>query len=83
VVAGFADPADGSPAEPGDKGAEFRISKLAGVHFKAGDVLVHQIAGAGGYGDARERDPEAVRRDVRNGIVSAAEAARLYGADLD
>jgi N-methylhydantoinase B len=83
VVAGFADPADGSPAKPGDEGAEFRISKLAGVQFKAGDVLVHQIAGAGGYGDARDRDPEAVRRDVRNGIVSPAAAARLYGAELD
>jgi N-methylhydantoinase B len=82
VVAGFANPGDGSPADAGDEGAEFRISKLAGVHFKAGDVLAFQVAGAGGYGDARERDPEAVRRDVRNGIVSPAEAARLYGAEL-
>jgi N-methylhydantoinase B len=83
VVAGFADPADGSPADPDDPAAEFRISKLAGVRFGAGDVLVHQGAGAGGYGDARERDPEAVRRDVRNGLVSTAEAVRLYGVESD
>jgi len=83
VVAGFANPADGSPAQPDDEGAEFRISKLAGVRFKAGDVLAFQVAGAGGYGDPQERYPELVRRDVRNGIVSAAEAVRLYGADLD
>ncbi len=82
VVAGFADPGDGSPAEPDAPGAEFRISKLAGVHFKAGDVVVFQGPGAGGYGDARERDPEAGRRDVRNEIVSPGEAERLYGADL-
>lgn len=83
VVAGFADPIDGSPADPDDEGAEFRISKLAGVRFRGGDVLAHQGPGAGGYGDARERDPEAVHRDVRNGILSPAEAERLYGAGLD
>jgi N-methylhydantoinase B len=82
VVAGFANPDDGSPAAPDDEHAEFRISKLAGVHFQAGDVVALQVAGAGGYGEARERDPEAVRRDVRNEIVSPAEAERLYGADL-
>jgi N-methylhydantoinase B len=82
VVAGFADPDDDSPADQSDEGAEFRISKLAGVRFKAGDILAFQVAGAGGYGDPRERDPEAVKRDVRNGIVSSSEAERLYGADL-
>ncbi len=82
VVAGFADPDDGAPIDPDDARAVFRISKLAGVHFKAGDVIALQVAGAGGYGDPRERDPEAVRRDVRNEIVSPAEAERLYGADL-
>lgn len=82
VVAGFADPADGSPADPDDERAEFRISKLAGVRFAAGDVVAFQVAGAGGYGPADQRDPEAVRRDVRNEIVSAAAANRLYGVDL-
>lgn len=81
VVAGFANPGDGSPASPEDPGAEFRISKLAGVRFKAGDVLSHQSPGAGGYGDPAERDREAVRRDIRNGHLSPAEAERLYGPD--
>jgi N-methylhydantoinase B len=58
------------------------VSKLAGVRFGAGDVLVHQSAGAGGYGDALERDPAAVARDVQNGFVSSDAAARVYGADL-
>jgi N-methylhydantoinase B len=79
VVAGFADPVDGSPIDPGDARATFRISKLAGVHFEAGDVIALRVAGAGGYGDARERDPEAVERDVRNEIVSPEAARRLYG----
>ena len=83
VVAGFADPDDGSPIDPDDERAVFRISKLAGVHFKAGDVIALQVAGAGGYGDPRERDPQAVASDVRNGIVSRAEAERLYGVHLE
>jgi len=82
VVAGFANPDDGSPIDPSDERAVFRISKLSGVHFRAGDVISLQVAGAGGYGAARERDPEAVKRDVRNEIVSPAEAERLYGVDL-
>jgi N-methylhydantoinase B len=82
VVAGFANPDDGSPSDHDDERSEFRISKLSGVHFKAGDVIVLQVAGAGGYGDAHERDPEAVRRDVRDEIVSPAMAKRLYGVDL-
>jgi N-methylhydantoinase B len=81
VVAGFATPEDGAPAAPDDPGAEFRISKLSGVHFKAGDLITLQVAGAGGYGDTAERDPDAVRRDVRNQIVSPAEARRVYGVD--
>jgi N-methylhydantoinase B len=81
VVAGFANPDDGSPIEPDDERATFLISKLAGVHFGAGDIVALQVAGAGGYGDARERDPDAVRRDVRNEIVSPAAARRLYGVD--
>jgi N-methylhydantoinase B len=82
VVAGFANAEDGSPAAPDDPDATFRVSKLAGVRFGAGDVLVHQSAGAGGYGDALERDPAAVARDVQNGLVSPDAAARVYGADL-
>jgi N-methylhydantoinase B len=36
--------------------------------------------GGGGYGPPAERDPEAVRRDVREGYVSAQAARRDYGA---
>lgn len=36
-------------------------------------------AGAGGYGDPRDRDPDVVRRDVRQGRVSAEVAREVYG----
>ena len=39
-------------------------------------------AGGGGHGDPRERDPEAVREDVRDGYVSAEQAREVYGVDV-
>jgi len=44
-----------------------------------GRRLVLRLPGGGGMGDARERDPALVRRDVEDGLVSEAEARRLYG----
>jgi len=37
-------------------------------------------AGGGGYGDAAERDPELIARDVREGKVSPRSAKSDYGA---
>ncbi len=37
----------------------------------------------GGYGDALEREPEAVLDDVVQGVVSAATARAIYGVVLD
>lgn len=47
-------------------------------HFepKPGDVLVHRIGGCGGHGNPRERDPEKVRKDVKEERLSI-EAALL------
>jgi N-methylhydantoinase B len=42
------------------------------------DRLVVEMPGGGGMGPARERDPEAVRRDVRLGYVSVEGAGRDY-----
>jgi N-methylhydantoinase B len=46
------------------------------------DVFYVRWNGGGGYGDPLERDPEAVRRDVRDGTVSAEAARSLYGVQL-
>ena len=40
-------------------------------------------AGGGGWGDPLHRDPEAVRCDVRNELVSLAAARDVYGVVLD
>lgn len=53
------------------------------VILRQGDVLDLRVPGSGGMYPARERDPEALRRDVEDGIVSPEAAAREYGAVLD
>jgi N-methylhydantoinase B len=48
-----------------------------------GDVIQFLSAGGGGYGDAYERNPEAVEQDVRNGYVSLEKAREEYGVVVD
>jgi N-methylhydantoinase B len=51
--------------------------------LEAGEVLVNNTGGGGGYGDPLERDPERVAADVRNGFVSVEAAGRDYGVVVD
>lgn len=53
------------------------------ITIRNGDVFRHEVAGAGGYGDPLERNPDAVLRDVRNEVVTADAAARDYGVVID
>lgn len=53
------------------------------LDIKHGDVIRHQTAGAGGYGDPLDRDPDAVLADVRNGKVTVAHAREAYGIVID
>ena len=57
--------------------------KVTGHPVRRGDVVVMESGGGGGYGDPLERDPEAVRADVREGFVSAERARDGYGVVLD
>ncbi|MBY0335149.1 MAG: hydantoinase B/oxoprolinase family protein [Acetobacteraceae bacterium] len=45
-----------------------------------GRRLVLHLPGGGGMGDPKARDKALVQRDVEDGLVSPAEARRLYGA---
>ncbi len=70
----------------GGPGGAGRLSLASGALLKAkglavvppGDRLIVEMPGGGGMGDPKERDPGAVRKDVRLGYVSAATAARDY-----
>ena len=48
-----------------------------------GDTLVFRTAGAGGWGDPLERDPELVLRDVLRDLVSREAALRDYGVVIE
>ncbi|HUN39246.1 MAG TPA: hydantoinase B/oxoprolinase family protein [Acetobacteraceae bacterium] len=75
----------------GGAGGAGRLSLRSGTVLKAkglgvvppGDRLVVEMPGGGGMGPARERDPEAVRRDVRLGYLSREAALRDYGVDAE
>ena len=55
-------------------------SKFANVTLRAGDEILIESAGGGGFGSPREREPARVRRDVELGLVSAGAARARYGA---
>jgi N-methylhydantoinase B len=57
-------------------------TKFAGVILRKGDLVRLTMPGGGGYGDPRERAPEAVLRDVAEGFVSADAARTQYGVDV-
>ena len=78
----------GSPGGPSENylnpATEMRVlpGKVT-MTIKKGDVFRHVLAGAGGWGDPLERDPQAVLRDVRNELLSSAKAAADYGVIVD
>jgi len=53
-----------------------------GRQFIAADKrLVLELPGGGGFGEPRDRERDAVRRDLAAGYISAKEAADIYGLD--
>jgi N-methylhydantoinase B len=67
-----------NPDTPG----AYEIGGKASIDLEYGDVVSFQLSGAGGYGEPRTRDPQAVRRDVRLGYVSAQAARDVYGVEV-
>ena len=62
----------------GEPGNPYGLTRL-----KPGDVVTMDAAGCGGYGEARERDPELVREDVIDGYISIEDARDRYGVVID
>jgi len=54
---------------------------VAGV--PSGTLYVQEAGGGGGYGNPHERPAEKVLEEVRNGIISPAQARELYGVAVD
>jgi N-methylhydantoinase B len=54
-------------------------SKFTRVVVTEGDRIQLESAGGGGFGDPRQRPPELVAEDVRQGFVTPEAARRYYG----
>jgi N-methylhydantoinase B len=59
-------------------GAEETVPSNLVTTLHAGDRVVFETAGGGGYGDPAVRDPAQVRADLADGKISA-EGAKAYG----
>ena len=77
----------GEPSPPcrtyvksGDEMIRLKPHRL--VHMKEGDVVIKYSSGGGGVGPAWQRDPEAVRLDVKKGLVSLEAARDTYKVAL-
>ena len=55
---------------------------FSNVPVGPGDTFERPSAGGGGFGDALERDPQAVLEDVIDGYVSVGRAAKDYGVAI-
>jgi len=56
--------------------------KVTGFPLIREDLLVMESAGAGGYGDPLDREPDLVARDVTEGYVTREAAHERYGLEL-
>jgi N-methylhydantoinase B len=64
---------DGKPIGP-------RFGKVSRLPLRRDDVVRLVTGSGGGYGDPREREPGLVAADVRDELVTPAEAAEFYAA---
>ena len=64
-----------------NEGEPQTFAHVSGLATKKDDVIRVYTGSGGGYGDPRERDPELVRTDVRNGLISKERAKEVFGVD--
>src|SRR6185369_9587471 len=68
--------------DPGSDDAREIPSRYSDHLLRPGDVVRLETPGGGGLGNPREREPEHVLNDVRNGYVSVEKARELYGVAI-
>lgn len=55
------------------------FAAISGLTTQKDDVIRVYTGNGGGLGDPRERDPELVRRDLRNGLITDGQAREVFG----
>ena len=64
-------------------GATQHLTRTPRFAVTRGDRIRIRTGGGGGWGDPLTRDPHAVARDVRDGLLSIADATASYGVIFD
>jgi N-methylhydantoinase B len=76
--------AGGEPGDPGRVTVAGEPVPPKGTHdLPAGTLVSVRTPGGGGYGDPADRDPDAVRRDLRLGTLTHDRARGVYGIAPD
>lgn len=80
--------AGGGSGAPGEDylrrdGETHRLDPKSTHELRLGDVVSIRTPGGGGYGDPADRDPDAVRRDVRLEKLTPQAAREAYGVDVE
>ena len=60
-------------------GSSERYAFGSGITVDTDDVIRIITGAGGGYGDPRKRDPEKVRADIKNGLITPDRAAAIHG----
>ena len=63
------------------QGERKKFATVSGLATRKGDVIRVRTGCGGGLGDPRDRDPNLVRRDVGNGLMTAERAHEVFGVD--
>ena len=65
------------------EGERQRFAFVSGLKTQRDDVIRVVTGNGGGFGDPKKRDPDRVRRDVRNGLISPERAREVYGVTIE
>jgi len=63
-------------------GERTRYAFVSGLTTHKDDVIRVVTGNGGGLGDPKERDPELVKQDVKNGLLQPERAKEIYGVDV-
>lgn len=55
------------------------VEQVCVQRVKDGEKIVSVTCGGGGYGDPKDRDPEKIKHDVKEGWISPERAVEIYG----
>jgi N-methylhydantoinase B len=71
------------PDYPSPRGESVHDGRASTIQVRNQDVLYLRPDGGGGYGDPLDRDPQLVKEDLRNGMITAQPTRDIYGVVIN